>query len=49
MPKDVEDLGKVIGAKGFKKMPKVQKNTQYGHTGSGSKMFYGIGLRRLYS
>ena len=28
------DLGKLIGAKGFKKMPKVQKIAQSGHTGS---------------
>ena len=27
------DLDKLIGAKGFKKLPKVQKITQSGHTG----------------
>ena len=27
------DLGKFIAAKGFKKLPKVQKIAQYGHTG----------------
>ena len=32
MPKNMEDLGKLIAAKGFKKLPKVQKNAQYGHT-----------------
>ena len=32
LPKNVGDLGKVIIAKGFKKLPKVQKNTQSGHT-----------------
>ena len=26
------DLGKLIGAKGFKKLPKVQKITKSGHT-----------------
>ena len=26
-------MGKLIGAKGFKKMPKVQKIAQSGHTG----------------
>ena len=26
------DLGKLIAAKGFKKLPKVQKITQSGHT-----------------
>ena len=29
------DLGKLIGAKGFKKMPKVQKIAQSGHTARG--------------
>ena len=28
MPKNVGDLGKLIVAKGFKKLPKVQKNRQ---------------------
>ena len=28
MPKNVGDLGKSIVAKGFKKLPKVQKNRQ---------------------
>ena len=32
MPKNVGDLGKLIVAKGFKKLPKVQKITQSGHT-----------------
>ena len=30
--KNVEDLGKLIVAKGFKKLPKVPKITQSGHT-----------------
>ena len=30
--KNVGDLGKLIVAKGFKKLPKVQKITQSGHT-----------------
>ena len=34
MPKNVGDLGKLIVAKGFKKLPKVQKITQSGHTGT---------------
>ena len=33
MPKNVGDLGKFIVAKGFKKLPKVQKIAQSGHTG----------------
>ena len=33
LPKNVGDLGKLIVAKGFKKLPKVQKNTQSGYTG----------------
>ena len=32
LPKNVGDLGKLIGAKGFKKLPKVQKITQSGDT-----------------
>ena len=30
--KNVRDLGKLIVAKGFKKLPKVQKIAQSGHT-----------------
>ena len=33
-PKNVRDLGKLIVAKGFKKLPKVQKIAQSGHTAS---------------
>ena len=32
-PKNVRDLGKLIVAKGLKKLPKVQKIAQSGHTG----------------
>ena len=32
MPKNVGDLGKLIVAKGYKKLPKVQKIAQSGHT-----------------
>ena len=32
LPKNVGDLGKIIVAKGFKKLPKVQKIAQSGHT-----------------
>ena len=32
LPKKVGDLGKLIVAKGFKKLPKVQKIAQSGHT-----------------
>ena len=32
MPKNVGDLGKFIVAKRFKKLPKVQKIAQSGHT-----------------
>ena len=32
LPKIVGDLGKLIVAKGFKKLPKVQKIAQSGHT-----------------
>ena len=33
MPKNVEDLDKLIVAKDFKKLPKVQQIAQSGHTG----------------
>ena len=33
LPKNVEDLVKLFVAKGFKKLPKVQKIVQSGHTG----------------
>ena len=32
LPKNVGDLGKFIVAKGFKKLPKVQKIARSGHT-----------------
>ena len=34
LPKNVGDLGKLIVAKGFKKLPKVHKIANSGHTGS---------------
>ena len=35
LPKNGEDWGKLIVAKGFKKFPKIQNIAQYGHTGRG--------------
>ena len=32
LPANVGDLGKLIAAKGFKKLPKVQKIAKSGHT-----------------
>ena len=32
LPKNVGDLGKLIVAEGFKRLPKVQKIAQSGHT-----------------
>ena len=32
LPKNVKDLGKLIVPKGIKKLPKVQKIANYGHT-----------------
>ena len=32
MSKNVGDLGKLIAAKGFKKLPKLQRIAQSGHT-----------------
>ena len=37
LPKNVRDLGKLIVAKGFKKLPKVQKIAQSGHTAHNSQ------------
>ena len=34
LPNNVEDLGKLIVAKGLKKLPKVKKIAQSGHTDS---------------
>ena len=34
LPKNVRDSGKIIVANGYKKLPKVQKSAQSGHTGS---------------
>ena len=34
LPKNVGDLGKLSVAKGFKKLPKMQKIAQSGHTGT---------------
>ena len=34
LPKNVRDLGKLILAKSFEKLPKVQLITQSGHTGT---------------
>ena len=34
LPKNVGDFGKLIVAKGFKKLPKVQKIAKSGHTGT---------------
>ena len=36
LPKNVGDLGKLVAAKGFKKLPKVQKIAQFGHTARGA-------------
>ena len=39
MSKNVGDLGKFIVAKGFKKLPKVQKIAQSGHTACWFSLF----------
>ena len=38
LPKNVGDLGKLIAAKGFKKLSKVQKIAKSGHTGGCDKL-----------
>ena len=40
MPKNVKDLGKLIVAKGFKKLPKEQKIAQSGHTDQNKKIYF---------
>ena len=42
LPKNVGDLGKIIVATSFEKMPKVQKIAQSGHTGGEAKMINNI-------
>jgi len=37
LPKNVKDLGKLVVAKGFKKLHKVQKIAQSGHTACHSR------------
>ena len=39
LPKNVGDLGKFIVAKGFKKLPKVQKIANSGHTDCNARFF----------
>ena len=48
----MEDLGKLIVAKGFKNLPKVQKIAQSGHTGWGRQdcktfLWYDLGIDYL--
>ena len=38
LPNNVGDLGKIIVATGLKKLPKLQKIAQFGHTGHHSPM-----------
>ena len=42
LPKNVRDLGKLIVAKGFKKLPKVQKIAQSGHTVSEHHLVHSV-------
>ena len=39
LPKNGGDLGKIIVARGFKKLPKVQLITESGHTDDGQSAF----------
>ena len=45
LPKNEEDWGKLIVAKGFKKLPKVQNIAQSGHTEILTHSFY-LNVRR---
>ena len=42
LPRNVGDLGKLIAAKGFKKLPKVQKIAKSGHTGRMVGRYYSL-------
>ena len=46
LPKNGEDLGKLIAAKGFKKLSKVQNIAQSGHTGVSLPSLFGKGLSK---
>ena len=46
LPKNVEDLGKLIVAKGLKKLPKVQKIAQSGHTVWSFQEMGRVGMKR---
>ena len=48
VPKNVGDLGKLIVAKGFKKLPKVQKIANSGHTVSGINARFDPKRRKIY-
>ena len=48
LPKNVDNLGKLIVAKGLKKLPKVQKIAQSGHTGWDQR-FYSIYLFQFHN
>ena len=47
LPKNVGDLGKFVVAKGFKKLPKVQKIANSGHTAREVSMFWQAFYKRL--
>ena len=49
LPKNGEDWGKLIVAKGFKKLPKVQNIAQSGHSvcNEASCRMFGVGERKV--
>ena len=47
LPKSVGDLGKFIVAKGFKKLPKVQKIAKSGHTAGKARWWMGNPSRKV--
>ena len=50
LPKNVGDLGQLVVAKGFKKLPKVQKIAKSGHTDLGpspSLVLPGINVKKI--
>ena len=47
LPKNGEDWAKLIVAKGFKKLPKVQIIAQSGHTDYLPSLFMGLGVVEL--
>ena len=47
LPKNGEDWGKLIGPKGFKKLPKIQNIAQSGHTDQHVQLAWSVPMLQL--